>query len=68
MNLVGRKEAARAVGLSPYALRQGTLTGQYPFCRAGNRYLYDVAELEEALRREAGENQRKARAECTKDF
>ena len=50
MKLVNLKEAAQAVGLSPYALRQGALSGIYPCYRAGRRRLFSVEAIEDVVR------------------
>ena len=68
MKLVGLKDAAQAVGLSAYALRQGTLAGCYPYHRTGNRYLYSVAALEAAIQNSLAENQRRTEEQCKNTF
>ena len=52
MQIVTRTEAARATGLSAWELRKGALDGRYPHMRAGNRFMYDLDLLEEAIRDE----------------
>lgn len=60
MKLIPLKEAAQMVGLSCYALRQGTKLGEYPVHRAGNRYLYDIEALEAAIHSSMKARQREA--------
>lgn len=62
MKPVGIKEAAKALGFSEYSMRQAARNGRFPFVYAGGRYLFCLEELETCLRREAQENQQKARA------
>ena len=50
MTLKTLKEAAHAVGLSPYELRRGALCGDYPFVPCGRKRLFDVDSLTEVLR------------------
>lgn len=50
MNLRTLKEAAHAVGLSPYELRRGALCGEYPFVPCGRKRLFDTDVLEDVLR------------------
>ena len=63
MKLFKIDEAARAVGLTPYALRVGTRRGEYPFVFVGRRYLYDVNMLEETIRARMARNQQRQQAD-----
>ena len=50
MNLKNLRDAAHAVGLSPYELRRGALCGDYPFVPCGRKRLFDIDALEDVLR------------------
>lgn len=50
------KEAAEESGLTMYQLRRKTKEGKVPYLTSGNRYIYDLDLLEEALRNEAMAN------------
>ena len=50
MTLKNLRDAAHAVGLSPYELRRGALCGEYPFVPCGRKRLFDVDSLTEVLR------------------
>ena len=62
MKLVKLAAAAKAVGLTAYALRAGTRRGEYPFAFVGGRYLYDLDALEATLRERMTHNQTAAEA------
>lgn len=50
------KQAAEEIGLTEYQLRRMTKEGKVPFLLSGNRYIFDLDLLEEALRNEAMKN------------
>lgn len=50
------KQAAEETGLTEYQLRRMTKEGKVPFLLSGNRYIFDLDLLEEALRNEAMKN------------
>lgn len=52
MRLMTVTEASKAVGLTPWALRQGAIEGRYPHINIGKKRMFDIETLEEALRNE----------------
>lgn len=59
--LLGIKEAAKALGISVYELRTGSIAGRYPFLLCGNKRLFDVDEVQAELKRQMYANQEEAR-------
>lgn len=47
---MGLAEAAKALGLTEYALRKGARDGTFPYLLAGGRYWFDMDTLEQAIR------------------
>lgn len=50
------KEAAEILGLSEHALRRMVKGGEVPFITAGNRFIFDIEQVEDALREAALRN------------
>lgn len=59
--LKGIKEAAKELGISVHELRTGSIAGRYPFLLCGNKRMFDVAEVEIALKQKMYANQEEAR-------
>lgn len=52
------KEAAEELGVSRHFLYTQARAGRIPHFRAGNRYIFDVEQVDEFLKRKALENVR----------
>lgn len=50
------KEAADALGVSKHFLRTKAIAGEIPYIRAGNRYIFDIEQVESILTRESLKN------------
>jgi len=50
------KDAAKALGVSKHFLYSEARAGRIPHFRAGNRYIFDVDQVDEFLRKKALEN------------
>lgn len=57
------KEAAEALGVSRHFLYTEARAGRIPHFRSGNRYIFDVDQVDEFLRKKALENIREERDE-----
>ena len=60
---VGIKEAAEILGVSKHFLYTEARAGRIPCNRSGNKYLFDVDQVDEFLRKKALENIREERDE-----
>lgn len=52
------KDAAKALGVSKHFLYTEARAGRIPHFRAGNRYIFDVEQVNEFLKQKALENVR----------
>lgn len=52
------KEAAEVLGVSKHFLYTEAKAGRIPHFRAGNRYIFDVEQVDEFLKKKALENVR----------
>jgi len=52
------KDAANALGLSKHFLYTEARAGRIPHFRAGNRYIFDIDQVDEFLKKKALENVR----------
>lgn len=52
------KDAAEALGVSRHFLYTEARAGRIPHFRAGNRYIFDIEQVDEFLKRKALENVR----------
>ena len=52
------KDAAKALGVSKHFLYTEARAGRVPHFRAGNRYIFDVEQVDEFLKKKALENVR----------
>lgn len=59
--LYGAKEAAKMLGISAHELRTGSVAGRYPFLLCGNKRLYDIGMVQEAMHKQMLANQEEAR-------
>lgn len=50
------KQAAQELGLTEYQLRRMAKEGRIPFLRSGVKFIFDVPQCEEYLKKEALEN------------
>lgn len=50
------KQAAEELGLTEYQLRRMAREGKIPYLKSGSRYIFDVPQCEEYLKKEALEN------------
>lgn len=57
------KEAAEELGVSRHFLYTEARAGRIPHFRSGNRYIFDVDQVDEFLRKKALENIREERDE-----
>jgi len=57
------KEAAEALGVSRHFLYTEARAGRIPHFRAGNRYIFDVEQVDEFLRQKALESVREQEEE-----
>ena len=48
--------AAETLGVTPHFLRTEAKAGRIPFLKSGNRYIFDVEQVEEFLHNKAMEN------------
>ena len=55
---VGIKEAAEELGVSRHFLYTEARAGRIPHFRSGNRYIFDVDQVDDFLRKKALENVR----------
>jgi len=52
------KDAAKALGVSKHFLYTEARAGRIPHFKAGNRYIFDVEQVDEFLKKKALENVR----------
>lgn len=52
------KDAAKALGVSKHFLYNEARAGRIPHFKAGNRYIFDVEQVDEFLKKKALENVR----------
>lgn len=57
------KDAAKALGVSKHFLYTEARAGRIPHFRAGNRYIFDIEQVDEFLRQKALESVRKQEEE-----
>lgn len=57
------KDAAKALGVSRHFLYTEARAGRIPHFRAGNRYIFDVEQVDEFLRQKALESVREQEEE-----
>lgn len=57
------KDAAKALGVSKHFLYTEARAGRIPHFRAGNRYIFDVEQVDEFLRQKALENVKEGKNE-----
>ncbi len=55
------KEAAEHLGLAQHFIRQSIHKGEIPFIMAGVRYVLDIEEVEEILKKSSFENMHQKR-------
>jgi len=60
------KEAAEELGVSRHFLYTEARAGRIPHFRSGNRYIFDIEQVDEFLRRKALENVREEKDENEK--
>jgi len=59
------KDAAEALGVSKHFLYTQARAGKIPHFRAGNRYIFDIEQVDEFLKQKALEN---VREDCDYDY
>jgi len=57
------KDAAKALGVSRHFLYTEARAGRIPHFRAGNRYIFDIEQVDEFLKKKALENVREEKDE-----
>lgn len=57
------KDAAKALGVSKHFLYTEARAGRIPHFRAGNRYIFDIEQVDEFLRQKALENVKEGKNE-----
>lgn len=69
--VMGLKETAKVIGLTPWELRTGALSGKYPHTRGGkggknSPYIFDIELLRSSIQESAKQNAERLKQEKTK--